>query len=123
MTFSPQIWEHFKNPHGRGRLDNYTGEGWAGSRQAGLFMRFQILITDDIVEDAAFETVGCLTAIASGSYLVQWARGRPITDLTIDPAQIDQALGGLPPEKRSCAEMAAHALKRAVEDAQRKETS
>jgi NifU-like protein involved in Fe-S cluster formation len=117
-TFSPQVWAEFRSPHNRGSLPNRNGEGWAGSRQAGQFVRIQILLTEDRVQETAFETFGCLAAIACSSYLTRWATQKSTSEITwMDAGRLEQALGGLPQSRAYCAEMAVHAMRRAVQDA------
>ena len=114
--FSTAVWEHFRNPQHRGRLEEFSGEGWAGSRRLGQFMRIQVKLVNHRIESARFETIGCVAAIAACDCLLQWATSKSLDEVAgMRPIALEQELGGLPPGRRYCAEMAVHALGKAIE--------
>jgi NifU-like protein involved in Fe-S cluster formation len=121
-VFSPQVWDHFKNPRGRKPLPSFNGEGWAGNTAIGQFMRIQLNVVDGVVTEAGYETFGCLAAIAAGSYVVQWVTGKSLAEaLLMDPGRLNQELGSLPRDRFFCAEMAVHGLHQALKDASERE--
>ena len=114
-TFSPTVMEHFLEPRNTGTLPSSSGEGWSGSREAGRFMRIQVLLDGDLMVEARFQTYGCAYAIASASFLTEWIRGRTVDEgLRLDPAELLQALGGVPAHRRFCAVLAIDALRKAL---------
>ena len=113
--FSAAVWDHFHNARNRGLLDCPNREGWAGSMATGQFFRMQLEMEGNIVRKAGFQTYGCVPLIACGSYLTEWAQGRNQQEiLVLEPAQIESALGGLPEDRRYCADMALEAMRRAL---------
>jgi nitrogen fixation NifU-like protein len=115
-VLSSLILQHFQHPLHRGRLDDYHGEGWAGSQ--GRYLRIQVRLVDNKIDQARFETQNCVPAVACGSALTDWALGKSLQELpTMDAPTLESLLGGLPEDRRDCAYLAIHALKRAVEDA------
>ena len=66
---------------------------------------------------ARFDTLGCGFTLACGSAAMEMAEGGTVFDaMKIDAKRITQSLGGLPESHRHCAELAAEALKKAVQD-------
>ena len=120
--FSELTWQYFRNATHRGQLDAFTGEGWAGSRRYGQYVRMQVRLRDGRIEDARFETVGCISAIASCQALLGQVIGKSLTEAADShPDELDQQVGGLPPGRKYCAEMAVHALQKALEASQQRQ--
>lgn len=112
------VMDHFRNPRNNGRLERPGGEGWAGSLPAGRFMRIQVRLENGRIDEAAFGTSGCAPAIAAGSFLTEWIRGRsPQEARALTSDQLTEYLGGLPPARLYCAALAVEALHRALDDA------
>lgn len=90
--------------------------GTAGVPGRGPFMVIFVKLDRDRIAKASFQTYGCGPAIAAGSLLTE-----KITGATLEAAQkwgeaeINDALGGLPSEKRHCSALAAEALRAAIE--------
>lgn len=113
--FSPTVMEHFLEPMNMGTLASPSGEGWSGSREAGRFMRVQVLLEGDLIRAARFQTYGCAYAIASASFLTEWVRGRTVEEgLRLEPAELIHALGAVPARRRFCAVLAVDALRNAL---------
>lgn len=117
--FSPTVMEHFLEPRNVGELDLPFGEGCSGSVDSGRFIRMQVRLSCGRVQAVRFRTYGCAPAIAAGSLLSEWATGRPVDQaLALSPGDLDRLLGGLPEERRFCAELGIAAFRRAVAAAQ-----
>jgi NifU-like protein involved in Fe-S cluster formation len=115
MGYSSIVSDHFLNPRNAGEMDHPDAEGRAGTPDAGPFVVIQLRIRDDRVEAARFRTFGCGPAIAACSMLTEWAAGRTVADANaISGEELVEMLGGLPEDKRFCAEMAVQALKQAL---------
>jgi len=116
--FSATVMEHFHNPRNTGCLAPPCGEGVAGSVQRGMYTRVYARVADERVTEVRFQTYGCVPAIAAGSFLTEWACGRGVVEVTAyTAAELIEALGGLPRERRFCAELAVEALRAAVRTA------
>ncbi len=75
-------------------------------------------VADGRVNELRFRTFGCTAAIASASVLTELANGLPVDDAArLEPADVLNALGGLPARKEACALMAIGALRAALLDA------
>ena len=110
--------DHFMNPRHTGDLAAPCGEGWSGPTNRGYFMRIQVCLEDQHVVEARFATFGCVPAIAAGSLITDWVRGRTIDEARVFTApRLAKALGGLPESRRFCADLAVDALHAALADA------
>lgn len=116
--FSATVMEHFLEPRNSGDLEAPSAEGCAGSVDEGRFVRLQLLVRGQVVQEGRFRTYGCAPAIAACSVLTEWVRGRPIAEAeALTATSLEEMLGGLPPTRRFCAELAVEALRRALDRA------
>jgi nitrogen fixation NifU-like protein len=113
--------DHFFHPRNVGRLTSPSGSGTVGNPSCGDVMTIDIKVEHGIIKDAKFQTYGCAAAIASGSMTTELIKGRNISEckkLTMN--DIVTKLGGLPEEKTHCSNLATEALKKAIDDYQKK---
>ena len=119
--YSEKVLEHFKNPRNVGELENPDGEGTVGNPVCGDMMTIYIKVENDRINDIKFKTFGCGAAIATTSMTTELAKGKTLDEaLTITREQVAEALGGLPPVKMHCSNLAADALHDAVKDYRKK---
>ena len=113
--YSAIAMDHFCRPRNAGLLDDYDVEGSATLPGQAPFMRLYLRLQGDTVERATFITFGCAAAIASGSMLTEMIVGRRVAEcLQIGAEELDQALDGLPEERRFCVNLAIGALNGAL---------
>lgn len=114
--YTPEAMDHFLSPRNAGVLDNASGRGQATNHACGDTVVMTIAVAGGIVQKALFSSRSCAGGIASCSAATEWATGRPASEVAnLDRATISAILGGLPDAKIGCAEMAASALRAAVE--------
>jgi nitrogen fixation NifU-like protein len=117
MMYSQKVMEHFKNPHNMGEIPDADGVGTVGNPVCGDLMTIYIKVKDNRLEDIKFKTYGCGSAIATSSMITDIARGKTLEEaLKITRADVADSLGGLPPVKMHCSNLAADALHAAIED-------
>ena len=115
--YSEKVLEHFRNPKNVGVIENADGIGTVGNPVCGDLMTMYIKVEDDRIVDIKFQTFGCGAAIATSSMATELAIGKTIEEaLQITKQTVADALGGLPPQKMHCSNLAADALKRAIAD-------
>ena len=127
MAYSDKVIDHYENPRNVGTFDkgdSDVGTGMVGAPACGDVMRLQIKVNDQgIIEDAKFKTYGCGSAIASSSLITEWVKGKSLDDaLAIKNSQIAEELE-LPPVKIHCSILAEDAVKAAVADYRKKQSS
>jgi nitrogen fixation NifU-like protein len=109
--------EHFSNPRNVGAMPDADGVGSAGNPVCGDIMKLFIRVREGCIEDAKFQTFGCGAAIATSSMVTEMVKGKTLDEaLDISNKAVAEALGGLPPTKMHCSNLAADALHKAIED-------
>ena len=69
------------------------------------------------IADIKFKTFGCCSAIATSSMITELAKGKTLDEaLKINRADVADSLGGLPPFKAHCSNLAANGLHEAIRD-------
>lgn len=115
--YSEKVIEHFRNPRNMGELENPDGIGRVGNPTCGDMMEIQIKVDNGIIKDIKFKTFGCGAAIATSSMITELAKGKTIEEaMKITKQQVADELGGLPPIKMHCSNLAADALRAAIKD-------
>ncbi|HOV80225.1 MAG TPA: Fe-S cluster assembly scaffold protein NifU [Bacillota bacterium] len=119
--YSEKVMEHFSNPRNVGEIIPASGVGEVGNPVCGDIMRISIKVEDDVIKDIKFKTFGCGAAIATSSMVTEMAKGKTVGEaLRITNKDVAGMLDGLPPNKMHCSNLAADALKKAIEDYQKK---
>ncbi len=120
--YTEKVMEHFKNPRNMGEIPDADGVGTVGNPVCGDLMTMYIKVKDNRIEDVKFKTYGCGAAIATSSMTTELAKGKTLEEaLRISRASVADSLGGLPPVKMHCSNLAADALHAAIEDYQTKQ--
>jgi nitrogen fixation NifU-like protein len=122
--YSEKVMQHFKKPQNMGEIPDADGVGSVGNPTCGDLMTMYIKVKDNRLEDVKFKTYGCGAAIATSSMTTELAKGKTIDEaMKISRASVADSLGGLPPVKMHCSNLAADALHAAIEDYQKKQKS
>lgn len=127
QLYSKKVIEHFTNPKNMGQIKNPSGVGKVGNPVCGDIMKIYIKVDrnkkgEEFIKDIKFQTLGCGAAIATSSIVTELVKGKTIKEaLKISNRQnITKKLGGLPPSKLHCSLLADRALKKAIQDYQKK---
>ena len=119
--YSEKVMEHFSNPRNVGVIEDADGVGTVGNPVCGDLMTIYIKVKDNIIEDIKFKTFGCGAAIATSSMVTEMAMGKTIEEaLKISRNDVADELEGLPPVKMHCSNLAADALKAAIDNYKKK---
>jgi nitrogen fixation NifU-like protein len=115
--YSDLVMEHFRNPRNVGEIPDADGVGMVGNPVCGDVMKMMIKVQDDRIADIKFQTFGCGAAIATSSIATEIVKGKTLEEaLTLSNKAVAEALGGLPPAKMHCSNLAADAIHKAIED-------
>lgn len=115
--YSDKVMDHFTNPRNVGEIKEANGVGEVGNAKCGDIMRIYLQVEDDIIKDVKFKTFGCGAAIATSSMVTEMVKGKTLAEaLEISNQAVAEALGGLPPAKMHCSNLAADALHEAIKD-------
>jgi nitrogen fixation NifU-like protein len=120
--YTQKVMDHFKNPRNMGEIPDADGIGTVGNPVCGDLMTIYIKVKDNRLEDIKFKTFGCGSAIATSSMITELAKGKTLEEgLKITRGNVAEELGGLPPVKMHCSNLAADALHAAIEDYYKKQ--
>lgn len=83
--YHEKVLDHYNNPRNVGSFkkgDQDVGTGLVGAPACGDVMKLQIRVNKDtgLIDDVAFKTFGCGSAIASSSYLTELVRGMSLEE-------------------------------------------
>jgi len=122
--YNENVLDHFRNPRNMGEIPNADGVGTVGNPVCGDMMTIYIRVQDDRIVDIKFKTFGCGAAIATSSMMTELAKGKTLDEaLQITRADVAESLGGLPPIKMHCSNLAADGLHEAIKDYRKKQRS
>ena len=115
--YSEKVMEHFRNPRNVGEIPDADGVGTVGNPVCGDLMTMYIKVKDNRIMDIKFKTFGCGAAIATSSMTTELAKGKTLEEASkITRANVAESLDGLPAQKMHCSNLAADALKAAIND-------
>ncbi|MHB8118590.1 MAG: Fe-S cluster assembly scaffold protein NifU [Methanothrix sp.] len=121
MRYSKKVMDHFMSPRNVGVLENPDGYGKVGNPVCGDLMEMFIKVKEEKIDEITFRTFGCTAAIATSSMTTEMAKGKTLDDAQkITRKDVADTLGGLPPQKMHCSNLAADALHLAIEDYRQK---
>jgi nitrogen fixation NifU-like protein len=121
VVYTEKVMDHFRNPRNVGEIENADGVGEVGNAKCGDIMKIYLKVENGIIQDIKFQTFGCGAAIATSSAVTEMAKGKTLDEaLKLTNKMVAEELGGLPPAKMHCSNLAADALKRAIEDYKKK---
>ena len=116
--YTDLVMDHFTNPRNVGEIEDADGVGQIGNPVCGDVMRISIAVDDkDHIADVKFKTFGCGAAVATSSMVTEMVMGKSLEEAAdISNKAVAEALGGLPPNKMHCSNLAADALHLAIHD-------
>ncbi len=121
MQYSKKVLDHFTKPRNQGKLAKADVVATVGNPKCGDIMRMYIKVKkndkgEEIIADVGFETLGCGAAIATSSMATEMVKGQKLDEaLKITNQKVAEELDGLPPAKLHCSNLAADAVRKAIE--------
>lgn len=117
MNYNETVLDHFANPRNAGKMQHPDAVGETGNPADGDRIIIYLRIQANHLQEVRFQTYGCAAAIAASSMLTVLATGKTIAEARqITNEDVAQALGGLPPQKHDCSNIAADALQDALDN-------
>ncbi|MCF6265048.1 MAG: iron-sulfur cluster assembly scaffold protein [Desulfuromusa sp.] len=111
------VMDHFNNPRNIGSIEKPSVIIQVGDPNCGDTLLLSLKIKKDKIVDVKYKIYGCGAAVATSSIASEMMMGKTLTEaLKITDDSITQALGGLPKEKHHCSNLAAGALRGAINE-------
>jgi nitrogen fixation protein NifU and related proteins len=121
VRYSATLLEHFLNPRNAGLMREPDGVGAEEYEGCGDLARFFLRVRDGLVSEVRFQTYGCGPTIAAASALSERVAGRsPEALLDLKPQEVEDAVDGLPDDRKHAADVVAGAVRAAALDALRR---
>jgi nitrogen fixation protein NifU and related proteins len=110
--YSQRLLDHFQNPRNVGDLAPPAITVEVSNPVCGDILRLAVRFEGDLAVEARYKTRGCTASIAAGSALTEWIEGKTRAELKqIQPAIIEEAVGGLAAESKHAALLCVDAVR------------
>ena len=121
MRYSSTLLDHFLNPRNAGVMREPDGTGVDEYEGCGDLARFFLRVRDGRASEVRFQTYGCGPTIAAASAASERAVGRTVEELlNLKAQEVEDAVDGLPEDRKDAADVVAGALRAAALDALRR---
>lgn len=120
--YGDKVMDHFNHPRNVGSMKDADGVGETGNPTCGDIMKIFLKVgknakNEEYIEDIKFQTFGCGAAVATSSMITELVKGKTLAEAeNVSNQAVAEALGGLPPIKMHCSNLAANALHEAIQD-------
>ncbi|MGB2694707.1 MAG: iron-sulfur cluster assembly scaffold protein [Dehalococcoidia bacterium] len=119
--YSETVLDHFERPRNTGALDDANAVGYMTNPVCGDTLLLMLRIRGGRIEEARWQSDGCVASIAASSLLSELVRGMALEEArALTREAIVEALGGLPLSKLHASVLAADALQHALSDYERR---
>jgi len=121
LNYTKRVLDHFLNPRNIGEMKNPDGVAEVGNPVCGDMLTFFVKVKDGRIADVKFLSFGCASNIATASILTEEVKGLTVEEAkNFDWNKVVKDLGGLPKQKIHCSVLAVQALKKAIENYEKK---
>ena len=115
--YTEKVMDHFKNPRNIGIIEEPSVIIQVGDPDCGDTLLLSLKIKKEKIIDVKYKIYGCGAAVATSSIASEMMMGKTLNEaLKITDDSIAEALGGLPEEKHHCSNLAAGALRGAINE-------
>lgn len=115
--YSKTAYDHFTNPRNAYKMKGFSGMSQVGDPGCGDKLDFYIRVEGNIIKEVSYLVFGCPAAIATSSMTSVLAKGKSLEEaLALKESDVIDSLEGLPEGKDHCSNLGIGALKRAIED-------
>jgi len=121
VRYSATLLDHFLNPRNTGLMRDPDGTGQDEFEGCGDLARMFRRVRDGRAAEVRFQSYGCGPTIAAASAASELIAGRAVEDLVnLKAREVEDALDGLPEDRKHAAEVVAGAVRAAALDALRR---
>ncbi len=117
MRYSPTLVDHFLHPRNAGLMRGPDAVGEEEYEGCGDLARFFLRVHEGRLSEVRFQTYGCGPTIAAASAASELVAGYTMEALAdLPPSAVEDALHGLPDDRKHAADVVAGALRAAARD-------
>jgi nitrogen fixation NifU-like protein len=117
VSYSSTIRDHYSNPRNAGTVPDPSGKGLVRNPADSDTVLITLRIEQGRIEDIKFKCMGCPVAIACSSIATEMAMGKTVDEAyQLSRQNVADALGGIPEYKMICSNLAADAIRAAIDD-------
>ncbi len=99
--YSSILREHASNPRNRRAFPEANAAGTSRFHECGDVFQLFLRVEGERIQEARFQAQACGPAIGVGSFCTELLRGMTVDEARqLNAFQLDERLGGLPPQKR-----------------------
>ncbi len=121
MIYSKKIINRFENPKFAGKIKSPDGTGKVGNPICGDIMHIYIKVNKEKIKDIRYNILGCVAAIAFSEELCRQVKGKTLKQAKqITNKKLIKSLGKMPSHKFHCSLLAEQALKKAIQNYEKK---
>jgi nitrogen fixation protein NifU and related proteins len=116
-VYSERIRDHYENPRNVGSIPEPSGRALVRSPVDSDTVLITLQIERELIKDVKFKCMGCAVAIACSSVATEMVKGKTVDEAyAISKAGVADALDGIPEYKMLCSNLAAEAIRNAIDD-------
>jgi len=117
--YREEILDHYKHPHNRGVLDHASHQAQGNNPLCGDEVTIQIQMTNDKIQNVAFEGQGCAISVASASLVTDAIKGKSAEEISqMNEQTVTKLLGVEPAASRmKCAMLGLTTVQQALQQA------
>lgn len=122
--YNDKVMMHFKKPKNMGEIKNPDAKAQVGNPRCGdlLSVTMKIDKKTKIIKDIKFKTFGCVAAVACSSVTTELVKGKTIDEAKkLTKQDVVKEFGDLPAIKVHCSLLSTDAVKKAIQDYEKKE--
>ncbi len=109
--------DHFRNPRNAGTMQGADGAATVENPASGAVVSLQLRVVDERVVGAKFQAQGCTATIAAASAITEMVTGLQVSAAAaVTRADVEAALGGMPPTRKHAVALARDAVRAAIAD-------
>ncbi len=113
--YPPKLLDHFEHPRNSGTMDSPDISVQAENPACGDVMKLMLRVRDGKIEEAQYQTRGCVASIACGSALTEAISGKSIdVAAALKREDLVNTVGGLANESMHASHLAMDCLKLAL---------
>lgn len=117
--YSSQLLDHFEHPRNTGEISAPEASAQVENPACGDVLKLTLRLNHDRIVDVRFLAKGCVPLIACGSALTELLKGKTIAQArALKPADVEQAVGGVPEASSHASHLAIDALAAALKSSE-----